>query len=110
LLEEPAEPNPVVIVITASADVAGKMRGTELGAWDYVDKPFRITALKRRVERVLAIRELEGGIEQSERQYWELRSTDQATGMGTFAQLYDVRGGELRRAKATSKPLACPEG
>ncbi len=107
LRAEPADPNPVVIVVTASADVAGKMRGTELGAWDFVDKPFRVPDLQRRIERVLAIRDLEVHLAGAEQQFWAMRTTDAATGVGTFAQLYEALEGEFRWARAQNAPLSC---
>ncbi len=101
------EPRPAVILVTAAADVGGRMRGTELGAIDFVEKPFRLADLQRRIQRALAVVELEARLKEAERTVRSLRNTDALTGLGSFGQLYAVLEAEFRCAELTSRPLGC---
>jgi diguanylate cyclase (GGDEF)-like protein len=92
-----------VILLTAVGDVDGKIRGIELGADDYVTKPFRITDLQRRISAVLDKRRYrdrlkgEGAGDAGQ---------DPLTGVGTFPQLREGLADEVTRARAQTSPLA----
>ena len=73
-----------VIVITAREEEADAVLGLELGADDYVIKPFRMRELVSRVHAVL--RRAEGGAEQARL----LRSSDLALDEGT--RMVSLRG------------------
>lgn len=45
--------NTQIIMLTARDDVADKVRGLELGADDYVTKPFNLSELKARIKTAL---------------------------------------------------------
>jgi PleD family two-component response regulator len=107
LRQESLLPQPSVVVVTAAADAAGKLRCAELGAIDHVDKPFRVADLRRRIGRVLAVTDLEKRLREAEAAFVELRSTDKDTGVGSFAQLSVVLDGEFRWAKARGASLSC---
>jgi len=107
LRDEAFDPDPAVIIVTSSADAGGKIRGTELGALDFVEKPFRVADLRRRIERVLNVAELEAKLRQAESQLWELRTTDQTMGVGRTNQLFEVLDGEFRWALSSEKALSC---
>ena len=49
----PAESSVPVIVVTARADVVDEIRGLELGADDYLSKPFRLPEVAARIRAVL---------------------------------------------------------
>ncbi|NMF58854.1 response regulator [Pseudanabaena yagii] len=53
-----------VIFMTASTDVDSKIRGFELGAIDYITKPFNERELVRRIKTHLQVRELSRNLEQ----------------------------------------------
>jgi PleD family two-component response regulator len=107
LRREPVTPAPAVIIVTASADAQGRVRGTELGAIDFVEKPFRVPELQRRVKRVSAVIELERRVAEAEAELRDLRATDSATGVGSTQQLYSVLEEEFRTAERTGRPLTC---
>ena len=46
-----------VIILTAIGDMDGKIRGMELGADDYVTKPFKLIELQTRIKSALLVRE-----------------------------------------------------
>jgi two-component system, cell cycle response regulator len=107
LRDRPIEPRPAVIIVTAQADVHGRLRGTELGAIDFVEKPFRLADLQRRVQRALSIVEMERRLKEAERALRALRSTDETTGVGSFGQLYTILDAEFRCAEIAERALSC---
>ena len=107
LRAHPVSPRPAVVIVTASADAAGRLRGTDLGAIDFVEKPFRLEDLERRVRRALSITELERRVAEAESALKALRRTDQATGFGSSAQLYGVLEAQFRCAELMARPLSC---
>ncbi len=107
LRADPVKPMPAVIVITASADAAGKMRGTELGAIDFVEKPFRVNELRRRIQRAASISRLESGLRDAEVSLSELRAKDPVTGVGSFGMLSGALEAHFTCARVTGKELSC---
>lgn len=103
----PGRAVPPVIIVTANADAEGKIRGTRLGAIDFVEKPFRLADLTRRIERVLSIGNLERKLRDEERQLDTLRGTDPVTGVGTFGVLHAALEAQFACARVTAKPLSC---
>ncbi len=100
-------PMPAVIVVTASADAAGKMRGTELGAIDFVEKPFRVAELRRRIQRAVSITALEDGLRDAETTLLEMRAKDPVTGVGSFGMLSAALEAHFTCARVTGKDLSC---
>ncbi len=64
-----------VIMITAKSDIADKLFGMEIGANDYVTKPFNPVELLARVKSHLRIRELEVELAQSKQLETALQMT-----------------------------------
>jgi predicted signal transduction protein with EAL and GGDEF domain/FixJ family two-component response regulator len=56
-----------VVFLSGAADTEQRLRGLELGAVDYVAKPFDPTELRARVRSNLAMRQLAARLEESER-------------------------------------------
>lgn len=98
---------PLTLVVTANADVEGRVRGTELGAIDFVDKPFRIPAVRLRIERMMSMVQMERGVDEAEASLAHLRTRDAVTGAGTFAMLRPVLDAQFRTAQVTQRPLSC---
>lgn len=101
------KPMPAVIVVTAFADAAGKMRGTELGAIDFVDKPFRVFELRRRIQRAVSISQLEDNLRDAETTLESMRSVDPVTGVGSFGMLSAALDAHFTCARVTGKELSC---
>ncbi len=104
---EPPPAPPAVIIVTSSTAPADKLRGLELGAFDFVEKPFRVADLRRRIERALTVLELERRLGEAESALWQARTTDADTGVGSCSQLFEALDGELRFAAADARPLTC---
>jgi len=68
LKEDPVTESIPVIVLTASSATADKLRGFELGAVDYVTKPFEAAELRARVCAALHTKHLQNQLTQTNRE------------------------------------------
>jgi PleD family two-component response regulator len=107
LRDQPPEPRPAVIVVTAAHDNTSRMQATSLGAIDFVDKPFRVPNLSQRLARVLQIIELERRLAAAETTLDSMRRIDPVTGCGAFAELYQALEAEFYVASQRGSSLAC---
>jgi two-component system cell cycle response regulator len=95
-----------VILLTATGDMDGKIRGMELGADDYVTKPFKLIELQTRIQSALLVRDYRRKLEAAEDQLAQLRAVDPLTGAGTYAQLKASLDAELARSRRYGRPVA----
>ena len=95
-----------VIILTATTDLEGKIRGLELGADDYITKPFRLFELTTRVRAVLTMRAYQERLHAAERELEGLRTGDGPGGTESYPQLRAGLVYELARAKRYERPLA----
>jgi diguanylate cyclase (GGDEF)-like protein len=95
-----------VIILTAIGEMDGKIRGMELGADDYVTKPFKMIELQTRVNSAMLVREYRRKLQAVEDQLAQLRAVDPATGIGTYAQLKASLDAELARSRRYGRPMA----
>jgi len=94
-----------VIILTAMGDMDGKIRGMELGADDYVTKPFKLIELQTRIHAALLVREYRARLEAAEEELVQLRALDPVTGAGTYSQLKASLDSEISRGRgATGVP------
>jgi diguanylate cyclase (GGDEF)-like protein len=101
LRENPSTRELPVIVVTALNDVDGKLKGIELGADDYVTKPFRIGELQKRIESALEKHRAVG-----ERRAETPARLDPLTGVGTYSQLKETLTRDVARARDDGDRLA----
>ncbi len=94
-----------VIILTAAGDIDGKIKGIELGADDYITKPFRLVDLNTRVRAVLAVRRYRERLQAVEQELEGLRSGDLVTGTGSYPQLKAGLDYEVARARRYGRPL-----
>ena len=66
LRESPAVGDLPVIILTARVEESDRVLGLDLGADDYVTKPFSLRELKSRVRALLRRRALDGGVPEDE--------------------------------------------
>lgn len=88
-----------VLFLSANRDEAMRVRGLELGAADFVVKPFSQVELKARIARTL----------RAARQQDQLRAiarTDALTGLPNFRAFCDRLEEELKRSRRYRTPLA----
>jgi diguanylate cyclase (GGDEF)-like protein len=95
-----------VIILTAIGDIDGKIRGMELGADDYITKPFKLIELQTRINSALLVRDYRTRLMAAEEELAQLRALDPVTGIGTYAQLKASLDGEIARSRRYGRPAA----
>lgn len=88
-----------VLILTGRTDEADEERGLQLGANDYISKPFRPVAVKLRIENHLALQE-------QRRTLQDLAVTDALTGLYNRRGFDDIFRRELARANRSGTPLS----
>jgi diguanylate cyclase (GGDEF)-like protein len=96
-----------VIILTAIGEMDGKIRGMELGADDYITKPFKLIELQTRINSALTVREYRRRLMDAEEELSQFRALDPVTGAGTYSQLKASLDGELARSRRYGRPAAC---
>jgi diguanylate cyclase (GGDEF)-like protein len=94
-----------ILLVTPNDDVQARQRGIELGADDYISKPYRVFEIQQRVRNALrvAVPISSASIEPPSNP----DVMDAATGAGTKSQLHFSLDYEFTRAVRYSHPLAC---
>lgn len=93
-----------VILVTAAGDHQARSRGIELGAEDYVTKPYRIFEIQQRIRNALRLRAAEGELA---RVLETARAYDPLTEVGTSQQLVISSNYEITRAARFGHQLTC---
>lgn len=94
-----------VILLSAHQGVADKVRALNLGAVDYMSKPFNAKELLARTERALQLR-------RSEREVERVATTQRRSGTDVLTGTYDRRGllmrleHEVSRSRRFSQPVS----
>lgn len=96
-----------IIVLTAMGEMDGKIRGMELGADDFVTKPFKLIELQTRINSALMVREYRRRLFDAEEELAQFRALDPVTGAGTYSQLKASLDAELARSRRYGRPAAC---
>ena len=99
LKREPATQNIPVIFVTALAQERDEARGLEIGAIDYIAKPFSPSVIRARVRNHLELRRYRDMLE-------KLSTTDGLTGIPNRNQFDQVLDREWRRAVRHQSTLA----
>ena len=89
-----------VILLSGEADDAAKVRGLDLGAVDYMQKPFSERELRARVERTLRLL-------RSQRLLSELARTDALTGLPNLRAFRARLEDEVKRSRRYRTVLTC---
>jgi diguanylate cyclase (GGDEF)-like protein len=96
-----------VVLVTASGDEESRSRGIELGADDYVTKPYRVFEIQQRVRNALRVRAAENEAARARERVRSTELVDPLTRAGTSQQLIVSLDYELTRAARYSHPLTC---
>jgi len=96
-----------VVLVTADGDDDARERGVELGADDYVTKPYRSFEIQQRLRNVLRLRQAERPGQISIQPADRLDIVDPTTGAGTSSQLHISLDYEFTRAVRYKHPLSC---
>ena len=99
LKEEPSTANIPVIFLTGSSDIETKVHGFDLGASDYVTKPFHPAELRARVRAALRMKRAQDLL--------TLRAQiDALTGLHNRAYLDELLEASIQRATYAGRPLS----
>ncbi len=96
-----------VIMLTSKAEHADKVRGLELGASDYVTKPFDEAELIARVNTHLRIKELHESLQEKNRQLLEMANRDGLTGLYNHRYFQETLFKDFQRAVRYKESLSC---
>jgi len=92
-----------VIILTSSDDDDLKIKGLEIGANDYLTKPFNPGELLARVKVQLQIKKLQDDLKRSNELLRELSYTDYLTGLYNRRYLMKTLDAEINRASRTKQ-------
>ncbi len=103
---EPCRDIPI-IMLTSKAEPADKIRGLELGAVDYVTKPFDAGELIARVNTHLRIKELYEALQARNRQLQEMANRDGLTGLYNHRFFHEHLTQEMNRVRRYGGVVTC---
>ena len=95
-----------VILLTGQTDVETKIRGLELGASDYVTKPFDAGELLARIKVHLKTKALQDALKRSNEELRKLSTLDPLTGLFNRRHFMAELEKEFRRAQRYDTPLS----
>lgn len=96
-----------VIMLTSKAEPGDKVKGLELGAVDYVTKPFDEGELLARVNIHLRIKALYEALQEKNRQLQEIANRDGLTGLYNHCYFQEQLAKDFARAQRYNQPLSC---
>ncbi len=96
-----------VIMLTSKSEATDKVRGLEMGASDYVTKPFDEGELMARVNIHLQIRELHESLKEKNRQLKEMANRDGLTGLYNHRYFKETISNDFQRAVRYHESLSC---
>jgi len=99
LKADPDTKDIAIIMFTSRDEPTDKIKGLELGAQDYVTKPFDPGELIARVNTHVRLKELYDTLEEKNRQLAELANKDGLTGLYNHRTFQELLAKELSRAK-----------
>lgn len=98
----------IVVLATEESDLETRRRGLEMGAEDYVTKPYRSFEVQQRLRNVLRVRAAQSATTPSMQPPLDrLDIVDPLTGAGTMSQLHISLEYEFTRAARYRHPLSC---
>jgi diguanylate cyclase (GGDEF)-like protein len=96
-----------VIMLTSKAEPADKIRGLELGAVDYVTKPFDAGELLARVHTHLRMKELYEALQEKNLQLQDLANRDGLTNLYNHRFFHECLHREMDRIRRYGGILSC---
>jgi diguanylate cyclase (GGDEF)-like protein len=88
-----------IIMLTSKGETADKIKGLNLGAVDYITKPFDAGELIARVKTQLRVKELHKALQEKNRELQELANKDGLTNLYNHRYLQERLIKEIERAK-----------
>lgn len=96
-----------VIMVTSKSDSIDKIKGLEIGASDYITKPFNHGELLARVSTQIKIRNIWHELQEKNRILEELVKKDSLTNLYNHRHFHERLSKEYDRAKRYNLPLCC---
>ncbi|MDF1564211.1 MAG: response regulator [Deltaproteobacteria bacterium] len=95
-----------VILVTSISDIDTKLRGIELGADDFLPKPFKLYELETRIRSAIQVGLYQQKLREAQEALARGVGTDPVTGAGVYAQLHAHLDHEMTRARRYGRPLS----
>ena len=96
-----------IIMLTSKAEHADKVQGLEMGASDYVTKPFDEEELIARVNTHLRIKVVYESLQEKNRQLFEMANRDGLTGIYNHRYFQETLFKDFQRAIRYKESLSC---
>ncbi len=96
-----------IIIVTALDDMDSKVQGIDLGADDYVTKPFRLFELQQRIRTAIDSRRWRRQLREAEQKLRKMGEYDEPGRVGGFRQLRTGLEYEFQRAQRYEHSLSC---
>lgn len=96
-----------VILLTSKDELEDRVKGLELGAWDYLSKPANPLELLTRTRVMLRIKALQDKLKSRIRQLERLSIVDGLTGLYNKKYLYEFIKREIKRTERFGMMMAC---
>ncbi len=101
----PAYTDIPVIMVSANEDTKDIVEALDLGAHDYVSKPFVYPILAARVRSALRLRESQLKLEDTNQQLKTLAAQDPLTGAFNRRHFFELANAEFARSKRYDRPM-----
>jgi diguanylate cyclase (GGDEF)-like protein len=106
LRADPTLPTPHIIITSAKDALEDKVKGLELGAADYLTKPFNLTELKARIRAGERIVRNEKRLKEQQTLLEQLAREDKLTGLCNRRHFEERAQEECSRARRYDRPLS----
>jgi diguanylate cyclase (GGDEF)-like protein len=95
-----------IILTSENSTLTEVARALEMGADDYLAKPFRAQDVISRIRAMLRMKEVQDSLRRAYHRIEELNSTDELTGLMNMRALYRRGEEEITRSRRFRKPLS----
>ncbi|MGK7942448.1 MAG: diguanylate cyclase [Crocosphaera sp.] len=99
LKKQPKTPEIPIIFLTASSETEHLVQAFELGAVDYLTKPFRTPELLARVRTHLDLKRTKDQLKKAYEEMKRIASTDELTGIANRRSIFDLGKQEFQRSQ-----------
>ncbi len=96
-----------IIMVTSRSDSLDKIKGLELGAADYVPKPFDYGELQARVQTQIKMKNLWDELQEKNKYLEDLIKKDGLTNLYNHRHFHERISEEFSRSKRYTVPLSC---
>lgn len=96
-----------VVLLTIRSNLEDRVKGLELGAWDFLIKPVHPVELHARVKAMLRLKTLQDKLKTRVRQLERLSIIDELTGLYNKKYLLEFLRREINRSKRFGFMLSC---